>query len=204
MQKISPQPQRMVAFALVRDVTQGVPSRPPRAVSSFGMDVDTQRWGMRPISNAVTSLVLAGALIGPVALPAQQPSDSGCFAQPRARADTTRRAPSTADSVRGSDRRTGADVVLLASVSAREVRFQSQPEISVRLCGGFDSVRVVERRNLPERIVPGVTYRDVYIAVEILGHVYADCLRERLAAERSGACPGGADSSRAAPRRAPR
>ena len=73
--------------------------------------------------------------------------------------------------------------------------------MSVRLCGGFDSVRVVERRNLPERVVPGVTYRDVPVAVEILGHIYADCLREGLASGRSAPCPRAADSVRTAPRR---
>ena len=144
--------------------------------------------------------LVASALFAPAELLAQSASTADCFAQPRARGDSTTRARSAADSGRFADRR-GADVILLASVSAREVRFQSQPQISVRLCGGFDSVRVVERRNLPERVAPGVTYRDVYIAVEILGHIYADCLRERLAGERSNACPSGADTTRAAPRR---
>lgn len=143
--------------------------------------------------------LVASALLAPAELLAQAASTADCFAQPRARGDSTIRARTAADTGRFADR--GADVILLASVSAREVRFQSQPQISVRLCGGFDSVRVVERRNLPERVVPGVTYRDVYIAVEVLGHIYADCLRERLAGERSNACPSGADTTRAAPRR---
>ncbi|HMC56371.1 MAG TPA: hypothetical protein VKH19_14415 [Gemmatimonadaceae bacterium] len=74
-----------------------------------------------------------------------------------------------------------ATIVLFASASAREVRFQSQPRIVVRLCGAVtDSVHVVERRNLPERVQAGVTYRDVYIAVEIMGHLNADCLARRI------------------------
>jgi hypothetical protein len=167
------------------------------------MDVDAVRYRMRPTVAVIAPVVfVASALLAPGKLLAQAASNNDCFAQPRVRSDSAARTRSTADSGRFADRR-GADVILLASVSAREVRFQSQPQISVRLCGGFDSVRVVERRNLPRRVVPGVTYRDVYIAVEILGHIYADCLRERLAGERSDACPGLADTARAAPRRPP-
>ena len=82
-------------------------------------------------------------------------------------------------------------IVLFASASAREVRFASQPRIRVRLCGGvLDSVRVVERRNLPDTVQPGMTYRDVYIAVEILGHLNAECLASRItdSSRLSGAC----------------
>jgi hypothetical protein len=46
----------------------------------------------------------------------------------------------------------------------------------VRLCGGLDSVHVVERRNLPDPVVAGHTYRDVYVAVEIFGRLNADCI----------------------------
>jgi hypothetical protein len=76
--------------------------------------------------------------------------------------------------------RGAADIVLLAEVHARELRFAKQPEIRVRLCGGMDSARVVERRNLPSPVVVGTTYRDVYIAVEVLGRVDAECLASRL------------------------
>ncbi len=101
----------------------------------------------------------------------------------------------TADSVRrtsvdssrivpadGSARVVGAPTIILrASASAREVRFASQPQISIRLCGGIlDSVRILERRNLPDPVQPGVTYRDVFIAVEVLGHLNAQCLADRL------------------------
>ena len=66
--------------------------------------------------------------------------------------------------------------MLLAAASAREVTFAKQPEIRVRLCGGLDSLRVVERRNLPTPVVAGRTYRDVYVAVEIFGRLNADCI----------------------------
>ena len=101
-------------------------------------------------------------------------------------------------------------IVLYASASAREVRFAAQPRIVVRLCGAIaDSVHVIERRNLPERVQPGVTYRDVFIAVEILGHLNAECLAQRIgegpgpASVTDCASIGIRDSSAAAPVRRP-
>jgi hypothetical protein len=77
--------------------------------------------------------------------------------------------------------RTGpADVLLLVGVHADEVRFASQPRVRVRLCWGGDTVRVVQRDNLPSPVVPGTTYRNVYIAVELLGRINAECLAERI------------------------
>jgi hypothetical protein len=90
------------------------------------------------------------------------------------------------------------------------VRFASQPQISVRLCGALtDSVRIIERRNLPDPVQPGVTYRDVYIAVEILGHLNAECLARRITAPPAESGPDVCaslrvrDSARAAPGRRP-
>lgn len=71
--------------------------------------------------------------------------------------------------------------MLYAAVSARELTFARQPEIRVQLCGGLDSARVVERRNLPTPVVVGRAYRDVYVAVEIFGKLNADCVRAILA-----------------------
>lgn len=76
-----------------------------------------------------------------------------------------------------------ADIVLFASFAARTVHFRSQPRVRVRLCwgsGGGDTLRVVERRNLPSPVVAGITYRDVYVAVELLGHLNATCLLREL------------------------
>jgi hypothetical protein len=39
---------------------------------------------------------------------------------------------------------------------------------------------VVQRDNLPSPIVPGTTYRNVYIAVELLGRINAECLAEKI------------------------
>ena len=80
----------------------------------------------------------------------------------------------------GGARRGAADVLLLVGVHADEVRFASQPRVRVRLCWGGDTVRVVQRDNLPSPVVPGTTYRNVYIAVELLGRINAECLAERI------------------------
>lgn len=89
--------------------------------------------------------------------------------------------PFVAQRASAQDSLSGPAIVLRAAVSAREVRFNSTPTIRVVLKNGVvDSVRVLERRNLPEAVQPGVTYRDVYVAVEILGHLDAQCLSDRL------------------------
>jgi len=71
-------------------------------------------------------------------------------------------------------------VMLLVGVHADEVRFNAQPHVRVRLCWGGDTLRVVQRDNLPSPVVAGTTYRNVYIAVEIIGRVNAECLANQL------------------------
>jgi hypothetical protein len=73
-----------------------------------------------------------------------------------------------------------ADVLLLVGVHADEVRFASTPHLRVRLCWGGDTLRVVQRDNLPSPIVPGTTYRNVYVAVELIGRINAECLADRI------------------------
>jgi len=90
------------------------------------------------------------------------------------------------------------DIRLFAAVSAREVRFAAQPRIRVRLCNGaIDSLHVLERRNLPSPVRVGTTYRDVYVAVEMLGHLNAMCLSGLVTGQRP------ADSTRAGQASAP-
>jgi hypothetical protein len=70
------------------------------------------------------------------------------------------------------------DVAISASVTARELTFQSRPQANVRLAGCAlpDTVRVTERRNLPAPVQPGIVYRDVHVAVEVHAWVDAECL----------------------------
>jgi hypothetical protein len=75
-----------------------------------------------------------------------------------------------------------AALLLYAAVEADELRFDSQPTICVTLRGDarLDSVHIIGRRNLVSPVVRGTTYRDVYVAVEILGHIDAECIAARI------------------------
>jgi hypothetical protein len=74
------------------------------------------------------------------------------------------------------------DVVIRATATAREVRFNNQPRTSVRTLGCADSLVVTERVNLPDPVEPGVTYRDVRVGVEIRADFRITCLLPALAA----------------------
>jgi hypothetical protein len=91
---------------------------------------------------------------------------------------------------RASDTTRRPTIILCAGVGAREIHFATQPDIDVKLTGALgDSVRVLERRNLPKPVVAGTTYRDIYVAVEIVAHLADDCRQ-----------PAAADTARAAAR----
>ena len=93
------------------------------------------------------------------------------------RRDTTSRARRDTVSFGLGGAKSGpADVMLLVGVHADQVRFASTPHLRVRLCWGGDTLRVVQRDNLPSPVVPGTTYRNVYIAVELIGRLNAECL----------------------------
>jgi hypothetical protein len=61
------------------------------------------------------------------------------------------------------------DIDLTAKVKARELCFDEVPETEVRFWGHpeRDSVSETERKNLPEEVRPGVTYRDVSVRLRI-------------------------------------
>ena len=142
------------------------------------------------------ALVLAGVVFAPTDARAQvtdvtNARRTGCVAaagpdsgaRPGAPLQPTRR-----DSARAGTQPT---VVLLAAVHADEVRFDRQPTICVTLQGDvrLDSVRVTGRRNITSPVVRGTTYRDVYVSVEILGHLNADCISARITGS-TPAAPG--------------
>jgi hypothetical protein len=85
----------------------------------------------------------------------------------------------------GGARTGAADILLLASVQANEVRFATQPRVRVRLCWAGDTLTVVRRDNLPTPVVAGTTYRNVFVAVELLGRLNAECLLDRLSTRAS-------------------
>lgn len=62
---------------------------------------------------------------------------------------------------------TPAGVSITGSVTARRVEHKTAPDVSVRLYGTpVDTLRVVERTNLPDSVKPGVVYRDVQVTFE--------------------------------------
>lgn len=85
----------------------------------------------------------------------------------------------------GADSASRPLVLIRASASIRELRFESQPRTEVRTpgCAGLDSVVVTERVNLPDPVQPGVTYRDVRVGIEIRASLGVACLLPALAAD---------------------
>jgi hypothetical protein len=78
-----------------------------------------------------------------------------------------------------------ADIILLVGVHADQVRFATQPHVRVRFCWGGDTLRVIQRENIPSPVVAGTTYRNVYVAVELIGRLNGECLAQMIGV-RSG------------------
>ncbi len=98
-----------------------------------------------------------------------------------ARRDTASRARADSVSFGVGGARTGNPTVhLLVGVHADEVRFAKQPQVRVRLCWGGDTLRVVSRQNIPSPVVAGTTYRNVYVAVELIGRLNGECLSNAI------------------------
>lgn len=95
-----------------------------------------------------------------------------------------------ADSARADS--ASAGVVIVASVRASELRFDAPPSARLRVRGCDGGLQLLERRNLPERVQPGVTYRDVYVSVRILGPLNAACIAALAGDSAAVGGPGGA------------
>jgi pyruvate/2-oxoglutarate dehydrogenase complex dihydrolipoamide acyltransferase (E2) component len=67
------------------------------------------------------------------------------------------------------------DIDFSASVKARELRFEEEPQTEVRFWGHPErnSVSVNERENLPEKVQQGVTYRDISVQSRIASELVA-------------------------------
>lgn len=68
-----------------------------------------------------------------------------------------------------------SDIDFSATVKARELRFEEEPQTQVRFWGHPErnSVSVNERKNLPEKVRQGVTYRDVVVRSRIASELVA-------------------------------
>ena len=80
------------------------------------------------------------------------------------------------------------DVSITATVTARELKFETVPNPKVEFPGNPERITVWEadRENLPRPVEPGVTYRDIGIRLRITSR-FADI--ERIVAEALGETP---------------
>ena len=81
-----------------------------------------------------------------------------------------------------------ADVLILANVTAKDLKFETVPNPKVEFPGKPDRQTVWEadRQNLPSSVEPGVTYRNIGIQLRIASR-FADI--ERIVAEALGEIP---------------
>jgi len=116
------------------------------------------------------------------------------------RRDTTTRArPDSVSFGIGGARTGNPTVYLFVGVHADEVRFAKQPNVRVRLCWGGDTLRVVQRQNLPSPVVAGTTYRNVYVAVELIGRLNGECLSNAIGVGNQPTTPRAGAAQAAAP-----
>lgn len=68
-----------------------------------------------------------------------------------------------------TDRGHEADVEIVASAAAEELRLETEPHVTVRFSGTGerDSRQVTRRRNVDSPVQPGQTYRRVFAATRI-------------------------------------
>ena len=162
------------------------------------MPFESAMLDMRPLTSCLAiTLILAAAAATPSRAQGTEPSAcvsaTGPDVLPRTsdsgavRSSVAVPGDSSARMRSDSARSTNPTVRLVASVQAQEVRFARQPKICVRMHGDarLDSVRVVERRNIRSPVSVGTTYRDVYVAVEILGHLNAHCITSRITGQQA-------------------
>jgi hypothetical protein len=71
-----------------------------------------------------------------------------------------------------------ADVELVASAAAEELRFDAQPEVQVRFPGSGkrDSHQVTERQNIDSPVRAGKSYRRVFARTRITSRLLEDGL----------------------------
>lgn len=138
----------------------------------------------RPTCAALLSDSVTGASIGTGVADSAMRADT-----------TTRRRADSASFGLGGARTGNPNVYLFVGVHADEVRFAKQPNVRVRLCWGGDTLRVVQRENIPSPVVAGTTYRNVYVAVELIGRLNGECLSNAIGVgsqptqQRAGVAP---------------
>ena len=74
------------------------------------------------------------------------------------------------------DRPENPDIEFTANVKAKELHFEEVPETEVRFSGspGRESASGTDRKNLPDEVEPGVTYRDPEVRLRIASALARD------------------------------
>jgi hypothetical protein len=105
-------------------------------------------------------------------------------------APSTEQTPAASPSVPEAD----ADLVIIANVTAKELRFEAVPNPNVEFPGQprRETEWSAERTNLPTQVQPGVTYRDIGIRLKIVSR-FADI--DRIVAEALGEIPTSDDAA---------
>lgn len=87
-----------------------------------------------------------------------------------------------------------ADVAITANVTAKELKYEIVPTPTVEFSGKpqRETAWESERRNLPENVQPGVTYRDIGIRLRIVSR-FADI--DRIVSEALGEIPASGEQS---------
>jgi hypothetical protein len=77
------------------------------------------------------------------------------------------------------------EIEFTADVKARELCFETVPETEVRFFGSPDreSASGTDRKNLPEEVEPGVTYRDPEVRLRIASAIAGDAAGSRKEAD---------------------
>lgn len=113
------------------------------------------------------------------AVPSQQPSAPAMPVLPDIRNDPDVKA---------------ADIAIIANITAAELRFDVVPNSTVEFPGKPQSETIwhADRFNLPDKIEPGVTYRNIGIRLKITSR-FADI--DRIVAEALGEIPVASENS---------
>lgn len=122
---------------------------------------------------------------------------SAAWAQPPAQPSreelTTASDAASAGEIEGEVDPDTADISITATVRVRELRFDAEPRTHVEFSGQPERITqdTTERENLPDKVQPGVTYRNVVVRLTIAS-VFAE--PDRVVAELLGAAPAEEDA----------
>jgi hypothetical protein len=136
------------------------------------------------VERALLQILLAVVLGTPVSW-AQPPAEP---APPPREEPTTALDATAAGETEGEVDPDTADISITATVRIRELRFDAEPKAHVEFSGEPERITqdTTERENLPDKVEPGVTYKNVVVRLTIAS-VFAE--PERVVAELLGAVP---------------